>query len=287
MKISKKTLIKLGLGVGIPAAFALVTRGAYTKIRYNSKGAKDIVPVATATDKDLTDVHFTAHRGLSSIVPENTVEAFREAAKYNYYALECDCHYTTDGRWVIIHDYMLQSMAEEKGDVKTWSYEDLKKVKFTKGANIDKYPNAGICLMEEYLEICKEANIKPMIEVKDKRIDKVKSLLELIREYGLEDNAIIISFHAPILREFKRLSPDMPLWLLVHAIKDDQLQECIENGFGVAFEANKALGHPELVQNIHDNGLTAACWTVDSPAVLNTMLDYGVKYITTNAIIPE
>lgn len=287
MKDNKKSLTKLGFAVGVPATFAVAAGTAYRLIRYGKKNAKEIVPVATATEKDLSDVHFTAHRGLSSIVPENTLEAFREAAKYNYYALECDVHCTTDGKWVIIHDYMLQSMAKEKGDVKTMSYEDLKKVKFTKGANIDKYPDAGVCLVEEYIEICKEANIKPMIEVKDKRVDKVKSLLDIIRAYDIEDDVIVISFHASILREFRRLSPDMELWLLVLTIKEEKLHECIENGFGVAFEARRALRDPDAIQNIHNNNLTAACWTVDTPELLNAMLEHGVKYITTNAIIPE
>ena len=287
MKNNKKTLLKLGLGLGIPAVSALALRKVYKDVRYGPKVAKDTVPVATATTKDLSDVHFTAHRGLSSVVPENTLEAFREAAKYNYYALECDVHCTTDGKWVIIHDYMLQSMAKEKGDVKTMSYEELKKVKFTNGANIDKYPDTGVCLVEEYIEICKEANIKPMIEVKDKRIDKVKSLLDIIRAYDIEDDVILISFHASVLREFKRLSPDMELWLLVHGLKEEKIHECIENGFGVAFEAKRALKDLDAIQNIHNNNLTAACWTVDTPELLNTMLERGVKYITTNAIIPE
>lgn len=287
MKKSTKKLIKLGVAAAIPAALAISARMTYTGIRYGEKKAKDTLPVANATDKDLSDVHFTAHRGLSSIVPENTIEAFEEAAKYNYYALECDVHCTTDGKWVIIHDYMLQSMAKEKGDVKNWSYEELKKVKFTNGANIDKYPNAGVCLVEEYIEICKKANIKPMIEVKDKRISKVKSLLDIIRAYDIEDDVILISFHASVLREFKRLSPNMTLWLLMHGIKDEKLLECIENGFGVAFEAKLACRNPEMIQKIHDNKLTAACWTVDTAELLNTMLDNGVKYITTNAILPE
>ncbi len=287
MKNNKKKLIGLGIGLGIPSALAFAARKAYVSVRYGKKLAKDTIPVKTATTYDLSDVHFTAHRGLSSIVPENTLEAFREAAKYNYYALECDVHCTTDGKWVIIHDYMLQSMADEKGDVKTMSYDELKKIKFTNGANIDKYPDSGVCLVEEYIEICKEANIKPMIEVKDKRVDKVKSLLEIIRAYDIEEDVILISFHAPILREFKRLSPDMELWLLVHGLKEEKIHECIENGFGVAFEAKRALKDLDAIQNIHNNQLTAACWTVDTPELLNTMLERGVKYITTNAILPE
>ena len=279
--------VKLGVGLAVPAAFAIALRTTYTQIRYGKKKPKNTLPSVQATTKDLADVHFTAHRGLSSIVPENTIEAFKEAAKYNYYALECDVHCTTDGKWVVIHDYMLQAMAKEKGDVKNWSYENLKKVKFTNGANIENYPDAGVCLVEEFIEICKEANIKPMIEVKDKRISKVKSLLDIIRAYDIEDDVIVISFSAPVLREFKRLSPDMELWLLVHGIKDEKLLECIENGFGVAFEAKKALKNLDMIQKIHDNNLTAACWTVDTGDLLNTMIEHGVKYITTNAILPE
>ena len=287
MKDNKKTLTKLGLAMGIPATLAFALRTTYKLIRYGNKPAKETIFASTSTQKDLSDVHFSAHRGLSSVAPENTLDAFREAAKYNYYALECDVHCTTDGKWVIIHDYMLQSMAKEKGDVKTMSYETLKKVKFTNGANIDKYPDAGVCLLEEYLEICKEANIKPMIEVKDKRVEKIKNLIDILRAYDVENDAIIISFHAPILREFKRLSPTMTLWLLVHGIKEEKLHECIENGFGVAFEAKKALKNLDSIQNIHNNKLTAACWTVDTPELLDIMIDHGVKYITTNAILPE
>ena len=287
MKNTTKKWLKIGTSLAIPATLALAARKAYKDIRYGEKKAKETLPSTQATNKDLSTVHFTAHRGLSSIVPENTVEAFREAAKHNYYALECDVHCTTDGKWVIIHDFMLQSMAKEKGDVKNWSYENLKKVKFTNGANIENYPDAGVCLVEDFIEICKEANIKPMIEVKDKRISKVKSLLDIIRAYDIEDDVILISFHPSVLREFKRLSPNMTLWYLMHGIKDEKLLECIENGFGVAFEAKRALSNLHMIQKIHDNQLTAACWTVDTADLLNKMLENGVKYITTNAILPE
>ena len=180
---------------------------------------------------------------------------------------------------------MLQSMAKEKGDVKKMSYETLSKIKFTNGANIEDYPDSTVCLVEDFIEICKEANIRPMIEVKDKRVEKVADLLEIIRKYDIEKDVIIISFHAPVLREFRNLSPNMELWYLMHTITDEKLQECIENGNGVAFEAKR--GKPEMIQKIHDNNLTAACWTVDTKEMLNNMIANGVKYISTNAILPE
>ncbi len=283
-----KKSTKKFLGFAVPTTvLALLARKKYVDIRYGAKNAKDTLKFSEIAEGEKDGVHLTAHRGLSSVCPENTIEAFKEAAKYNYYALECDVHCTTDNKWVIIHDCMLQSMAEEKGDVKKMSYETLSKIKFTNGANIKDYPDATVCLVEDFIEICKEANIRPMIEVKDRRVEKVADLLEIIRKYEIEDSVILISFHEAVLREFRNLSPKMELWLLVHAITDEKLQECIENNNGVAFEASRNVKKPEMIQKIHHNKLTAACWTVDTKEMLNEMIKNGVKYITTNAILPE
>lgn len=277
------------LGFAIPAAvLAAAARKAYVDIRYGAKVAKDTIKFSESAEGNTEGIHLTAHRGLSSVAPENSLEAFKQAAKYNYYALECDVHCTTDGKWVIIHDHMLQSMAKEKGDVKKMSFADtLSKIKYTNGANIKDYPDSGIILVEEFIEICKEANIRPMIEVKDKRVEKVADLLEIIRKYEIEDSVILISFHKDVLRQFRLLSPNMETWLLMHAITDEKLQECIENNNGVAFEAARNVKKPEMIKKIHDNKLLAACWTVDTKELLNEMMKNGVKYITTNAILPE
>ena len=283
-----KKSTKKFLGVAIPTAvFAAAARKAYVDIRYGAKNAKDTLKFSEiAPGKE--GINLTAHRGLSSVAPENSLEAFKQAAKYNYYALECDVHCTTDGKWVIIHDCMLQSMAKEKGDVKKMSFEDkLSKIKYTNGANIENYPDSGIILVEEFIEICKEANIRPMIEVKDRRVEKVADLLEIIRNYEIEDSVILISFHKDVLRQFRLLSPDMELWYLMHAITDEKLQECIENNNAVAFEAARGKHQPEMIQKIHHNNLKAACWTVDTKEMLDAMTNQGVKYITTNAILPE
>lgn len=283
-----KKSTKKFLGFAIPTAvLAAATRKAYVDIRYGAKNAKETLKFSEiAQGKE--GINLTAHRGLSSVAPENSLEAFKQAARYNYYALECDVHCTTDGKWVIIHDCMLQSMAKEKGDVKKMSFADtLSKIKYTNGANIENYPDSGIILVEEFIEICKEANIRPMIEVKDRRVEKVADLLEIIRKYEIEDSVILISFHKDVLRQFRLLSPNMELWYLMHAITDEKLQECIENNNAVAFEAARGAKQPEMIQKIHHNNLKAACWTVDTKEMLDAMMSQGVKYITTNAILPE
>lgn len=283
-----KKSVKRIIGLAVPAAVAVGLNRLYVKKRYGEKNAKPTFKFSEIAEGETEGVKLTAHRGLSAVAPENTAAAFKEAVKHPYYAVECDIYCTADNRWVVIHDYMLQSMAKEKGDVKKMSYaETLSKIKYNNGANIKDYPDAGICTLEEYIDICSPAGVKPMIEVKDKRVEKVKELYSIFCEKGIEKDVILISFHEPVLREFRRLDENMELWYLMQAITDEKLLDCIEQGYGVAFEAKRAARTPEMVQKIHDNSLTAACWTVDTPELLNKMLEMGVKYITTNAILPE
>ena len=280
---------KIGLSVftGFTATTAIVLNRLYMRVRYPQKLPKELLHFSQVAKENTDGVHLTAHRGLSAIAPENTLYAFEAAAKEDYFAIECDVHYTTDGRWVIIHDYNMQSMTERRGDVKDFSWEELKTIKFNNGANIEKYPDARMCTVEEYLDICLKYNKIPMIEVKDKRIDKVADLYRIICDYGIEDKVILISFHAKVLEEFQKLSPNMTLWYLMAKITDEKLNECIEHGFGVAFNARRNVKNPNMIQRIHNNNLTAACWTVDTEEMLNNMLAQGVKYITTNAILPD
>lgn len=285
--MKRNSKIALSVFAGTTAVTALGMNRVYVKMRYGKKVSKPVLHFSEIADGDTENVHLTAHRGLSAVAPENTLDAFRLAAKENYYALECDVHCTTDGKWVIIHDYNMRSMTERRGDVKNFSYEELKTVKFNNGANIDEYPEARMCTVEEYLDICREFGKRAMIEVKDKRVEKVESLYKIICDYGIEDSVILISFHPEILREFRRISPDMELWYLMGKITEEKVDECIKNKFGTAFNANRNLKNEKMIKKAHENGVTTACWTVDTKETLNIMLKNGVKYITTNAILPD
>lgn len=46
-----------------------------------------------------------AHRGLSSIAPENTMAAFKLARDMGMPGIEFDVHLTKDGKLAVIHDH--------------------------------------------------------------------------------------------------------------------------------------------------------------------------------------
>lgn len=274
---------------GVAAVASTALGGVlYRRMRYKKIKPKELKHFPELMPNNEKEIHLTAHRGLSAVYPENTAEAFRAGGEAGFYALECDTHCTTDGTWVVLHDGQIKTMFDGTGDVKSYSYEEMLKKKMINGANIEKYPDARICTLQEYIDICKQYGCRPMIEVKDKRIEKMQSLYDLLVQNEILESCIIISFHITVLRALYQIDKNLEMWYLVEYITDKKLREAKECGnVGIAFCAQYNAPRPEAIQKVHENGLTAACWTVDTGELLQKMMDCGVKYITTNSILPK
>lgn len=283
-----KAVQKLAMA-GVAAVASTALGGAvYRHMRYKRIKPKELKHFPELQPDNEREIHLTAHRGLSAVYPENTALAFEAAGKAGFYALECDTHCTTDGTWVVLHDGQIKTMFDGTGDVKSYSYEEMLQKKMTNGANIDKYPEARLCTLQEYIDICKKYGCRPMIEVKDKRTEKMQSLYDMLVQNDILESCIIISFHISVLRALYAIDKDLEMWYLIEYISGKKLREAKECGnAGIAFCAQYNAPRPDAIQKIHDNGLTAACWTVDTPEMLEKMMNCGVKYITTNSILPE
>ncbi|MCY4258638.1 MAG: glycerophosphodiester phosphodiesterase [Rhodobacteraceae bacterium] len=90
-----------------------------------------------------------AHRGHSTLYPENTMEAFESAYNLGYRYLETDVHVTRDGKLVAFHDDDLDRMTDGAGRITEQDWNDLRRLKVAGMARIplftdllDRWPNA-------------------------------------------------------------------------------------------------------------------------------------------------
>ena len=70
-----------------------------------------------------------AHRGASGYAPENTLEAFEQAAKQKADGVELDVQLSKDGELVVIHDEIIDRVTDGKGKVKDYTVRELKSFK--------------------------------------------------------------------------------------------------------------------------------------------------------------
>lgn len=267
------------------AIVIIIFGGVYVADLFLGYEAPEIKKISDSNLENIEDVKLTAHRGFSGIAPENTLVAFEKAGEYGFYATECDVHLTKDGVWVIYHDDNIFRLTNGYKNIEEATYEELQEYVIDNGVNVDYYPNQKIPTLEEYLIICKDMKIIPQIEIKNGSKEKLQEILDLLEKYELKENAIIISFKGEMIKKVRELDEKIELWYLVEEITEENINECKDNNYKLAFNHKK--NDEEIIKTAISKGLTLCAWTVDDLETLKRLYNLGVKYITTNAIIPQ
>ena len=267
------------------AIVIIIFGGVYVADLFLGYEAPEIKKISDSNLENIEDVKLTAHRGFSGIAPENTLVAFEKAGEYGFYATECDVHLTKDGVWVIYHDDNIFRLTNGYKNIEEATYEELQEYVIDNGVNVDNYPNQKIPTLEEYLIICKDMKIIPQIEIKNGSKEKLQEILDLLEKYELKENAIIISFKGEMIKKVRELDEKIELWYLVEEITEENMNECKDNNYKLAFNHKK--NDEEIIKTAISKGLTLCAWTVDDLETLKSLYNLGVKYITTNAIIPQ
>ena len=88
-----------------------------------------------------------------------------------------------------------------------------------------------------------------------------------------------------MIKRVRDLDNNIELWYLVEEITEDNIKECTDNNYKLAFNHKK--NKEKTIKNAITQGLTLCAWTVDDLSSLEVLYNLGVKYITTNTIIPQ
>ena len=220
-------------------------------------------------------VEIIAHRGVPYLAPENTITSARLAWERGADAVEIDLHQTKDGQIVVIHDSSTLRVAPVNKFIRHTDYDELKQLDVGSGEHIP--------LLEEVLDILPPGK-HLYIEIKtDSTI--LPELVRVIRKSGKSGNIRIISFKKTVLKQAKRLLPEVPCYLLALHIPRSGYSSLIEelgelNLDGV--DLFRAAVTPELVTLLSENGFTCITWTVNGLSTARRMITAGVSGITTN-----
>lgn len=230
---------------------------------------------------------FIAHRGFSSIYPENTVVSVQGAVDKGYYGCEFDIHTTKDGVWVVNHDKTVDKMSDGTGNIGDMTYEQLQQCKIDNGNGIENYDNLTFATLSEVLTIIEDSAVVPFIEIKGYDPVAFEKLLNEINEHKLLSRAVIISFDMEALLGVRELDKDIKLMYLTNRLTKEDVDICKENGnIGVDINSGNIFKMKDAVKYAQELGLEVAAWTVDIPILADILNFFGIKYITTNRITP-
>ena len=243
--------------------------------------------------------NIVGHRG-SAWGVENTRAAFINGALAGSWGLECDIHTTSDNCFIVCHDSDLKRIGGPAIGIDTTDVATLTQAKIlqTRG---NKVYAGNLMTLGEYLDLCKQYNVVPVIEVKWSKdifsktnlkyaesaqcYTGVPALLQLLADKQLLDKAVIISFMPGVLNEIYRLNPAVKMQYLITKNWEEALPWCVERKMDI--DAAHTCITKEMVDAFHKAGLKVNAWTVDDPAVFSRLKEWGVDYITTNKLFPN
>lgn len=162
--------------------------------------------------------YIIAHRGASHVAPENTASAFRKAIEMGADGIETDVQVTADHQLVIHHNYVVDGTSNGSGHICNMTLEELKKLDFGSYKG-EEFAGEQILTLDECLDV-----VRPLkyvnIELKapaDRNVPYVKMVVDAIREHDMVEQTVISSFAHDLLREVKKLCPELRVGALTMA----------------------------------------------------------------------
>lgn len=246
---------------------------------------------------------YVGHRGASlAPVVNNTLSGFKEGINRKYFALECDVRVTTDGIYYIHHDptitvynnnFTEESIALKNISVDKYmsdlSWDEIKDLdlyyKYEEKIYYDK-----LILFEDYIKLCKENDIKCVIELKYTNginfndTSKIDGLLEIISKYEMLDKVFILTSMKNCLEYIQSKKPLMNLVLLTgdKTTNMESIEWCIEHN--ISMDAYYPYLTKEMVDLLHKNNLSCNVWTINNQETADQFIEYNIDYITTDAL---
>ena len=228
------------------------------------------------------------HRG-SLWGVENTKEAFENGAKKGYHYLECDVKVAGDGTYIISHDDETKRLGGNLTIAKA-TIEQLKAETYTQTRGGVTY-TGKICTVAEYLDICKQFNVLPVIELKwatginNNDQSNLPGLVKIIEEKGFRKTAIILTSMKPCLEYLHRNYPDISLQFLTGEYWANHFDWCVANGIDA--DIQKGYFDKSTVDKFHEAGLKVNMWTTNDISGYKTFGNYGCDFITTDSLDPS
>lgn len=260
-----------------------------------------------------------AHRGTSTMAPENTLAAFGFAAQHAADVLETDVRLSADGRVMVTHDATLERTTDGSGRVREQTLAELQELdagyRFTQNG---AYPWRGqglqLLTLDELFERFGHLGIN--IDIKDADTAAAEVVAGVITRHlarhrsGRLPLINVGSFHPPVIEAFRermtgaaqhtsaasRPDPDHCVSTTAGQVEVARLffsrwhRHLAPAGIDLPFRFLQIpprwyglpLDRPGFIRHAHSRGVSVVYWTINSPAVMAKLLQRGADGIVTD-----
>ena len=228
-----------------------------------------------------------AHRGAGKLAPENTLAAFRLGASFGYTAFEFDVKLSADSKSFLLHDDTLDRTTCAFGRADGLTFGEL--AQLDAGSwHSPTYAGEPLPALASILRVIGANHFGANVEIKPMpghewrtgaavAID-VKSMWS-----GQGPLPLLSSFSEIALEAAREAVPELPRALLVDVLHRDWVER-LQRLDCVALDCNHRELSREVVARAHAEGFRVLCYTVNDSERAQTLFDWGVDTVITDAV---
>lgn len=279
-----KYLKPMGFGnpVGLHSDYIEIGRRPW---KYRPAGSAVVPDFYNAPAKRLC-----AHRGFSTVAPENGMAAFGAAVALGAAEIEFDLWWTKDGEIVSIHDPTLDRVSDGTGKVYELTYAELYELDF----GVKKGPNFTGTRIVKFSEILAKFSQHTIMNIHVKDIGRewddeiLSKAIRLIDAYDARRHVYFMTSCGPLQDQLARLAPDIPRCMGNRGDNKshpDIVDRAIAHKCRMV-QLFKPYFDQSLVDRAHAAGLRVNVFWSDDPVEAKRFLDMGIDTILTNDYQP-
>ncbi|WEK53163.1 MAG: glycerophosphodiester phosphodiesterase family protein [Candidatus Cohnella colombiensis] len=214
-----------------------------------------------------------AHRGFSSLAPENTMAAFRVAMNEPYvHWMEIDVHLSKDDIPVVIHDAKLKRTTNGKGQVRDHTASELGRLDAGSWFH-SSFSGETVSTLEDVLKLT-AGKCRLNVEIKGQADDYgliARQVVDVLRGQKRLHDTVITSFVPEIIAEVRKYEATVRTGLIVDN-KVDKLISKLRDLKANFLSIDYGLLNSVLLQQAIEQNIEVMVWTVNSVSDLRQLL---------------
>ncbi|MDR0483043.1 MAG: hypothetical protein LBH13_07830 [Cellulomonadaceae bacterium] len=259
-------------------------------------------------DRPARTTRINAHRGNSSVAPENTMASVKAAYSAGADMIEIDIDRLATGEFILMHDDTVDRTTNGTGSVGDlsndyvlgyWEEDDIvledeeaEQPGLTWVPGLDagyatqfgpEFAGEPVPTLTDVLEYMAE-HPGPDLQVETKGPQTESDLNQIaaeIRNTGMGDRVVLMSFAGTTVKDWKRVAPDIREGLVTGS--PSGFQTCLDMAVDQCVVSDAlALSNPAMFWKVQDNGIGMVVWTVNTTTQYAAVMPLKPDYITTN-----
>ena len=247
--------------------------------KYRAAGSA-IIP----DDRTLPYPRICAHRGFSTVAPENSMPAFGAAIALGAQEIEFDLWSTKDGEIISLHDATLDRVSNGHGKVYEKTYDELKQLDFGSGFS-EKFKGLKIVRFEDILQkyagqVIMNVHVKDPDDFSPLDEDILKRIIALIDKYDNRRYVYFMSSNDAILKQLGQLAPD-----IARCVGEREHFKIVDRAIELGIDRVqlfKPYFNAEMIAKAKANGIKLNVFWSDDPDEARRFVDMGIDCVLTN-----